>query len=153
LIVNDRVDIARLVGASGVHLGQEDLSAKDARSWLGSDKVIGVSTHNLPQAQEAVKSGAADYLGFGPIFTTTNKSNPDPIQGIEGLRQVRKHCRLPLVAIGGITRETLGQVLGAGADAVAVIGAIAQQADPRDATRDLLERARSVVPRASSQKG
>jgi thiamine-phosphate pyrophosphorylase len=145
LIVNDRVDIAQLVGAAGVHLGQEDLSAKDARHWLGSDKVIGVSTHNLPQAREAIESGAADYLGFGPIFPTTNKSDPDPVQGLEGLRQARERCPLPLVAIGGITRDTLNEVLDAGADAVAVIGAIAQQTNPRDATRELLERARSAT--------
>jgi thiamine-phosphate pyrophosphorylase len=150
LIVNDRVDIAQLVGAAGVHLGQEDLCATDARKWLGSGKIIGVSTHNLPQAQAAIDSGAADYLGFGPIFPTTNKSNPDPIQGIEGLRQVRRHCRLPLVAIGGITRETLADVLDAGADTVAAIGAIAQQSDPCDATRELLERARSAKARIAS---
>lgn len=144
LIVNDRADIAQLVGAGGVHLGQEDLSAEDARSWLGADKVVGVSTHDLPQAREAIESGAADYLGFGPIFPTASKSNPDPVQGLEGLRRVREHCPLPLVAIGGITSAKLDQVLDAGADAVAIIGAIAYQANPRDATRNLLERARSL---------
>jgi thiamine-phosphate pyrophosphorylase len=144
LIVNDRADVARLVGAAGVHLGQGDLSATDARSWLGHDVIIGVSTHNLRQALEAIESGAADYLGFGPIFATSSKSNPDPTQGLDGLREVRKHCRLPLVAIGGITKDTLGEVLRAGADAVALIGAIAQQIDPNAAARDLLERARSV---------
>jgi thiamine-phosphate pyrophosphorylase len=145
LIVNDRVDVAQLVGAGGVHLGQQDLSARDARLWLGPEKVIGVSTHNLAQAQTAIESGAADYLGFGPIFPTINKTNPDPVQGLDGLRCVREHCPLPLVAIGGITKDSLSKVLHAGADAIAVIGAIARQADPREATRDLLERARSAA--------
>jgi thiamine-phosphate pyrophosphorylase len=91
LIVNDRVDIARLVRAAGVHLGQADLSAADARNWLGPDMIIGVSTHDLRQAQEAIESGAPDYLGFGPIFETSSKSNPDPVQGLDGLRRVRAH--------------------------------------------------------------
>lgn len=152
LIVNDRVDIAQLVRAAGVHLGQEDLRAEEARRWLGSDKVIGVSTHNPTQALEAIGCGAADYLGFGPIFPTTNKIDPDPTQGIEGLRRVREHCQLPLVAIGGITEETLNQVLAAGADAVAVIGAIAQRANPREATRILLDQARSACAEARPQR-
>lgn len=145
LLVNDRVDIAQLVGAAGVHLGQEDLSAIDARRWLGSGKLIGVSTHNLPQARAAIESGVVDYLGFGPIFPTSNKSNPDPTQGLDGLRRVREHCPLPLVAIGGISSDTLGEVLNAGADAIAVIGAIAQQSDPCEATRNLLEQALAVT--------
>jgi thiamine-phosphate pyrophosphorylase len=147
LIVNDRADIAQLIGAAGLHLGQQDLSPTDARSWLGPNMLIGVSTHNLPQAEEAIRTNTADYLAFGPIFATSSKRHPDPIQGLAGLRQVRMHCRLPLVAIGGITRETLGEVLRTGADAVAVIGAIAHQSNPCAAARDLFERARAAKPR------
>jgi thiamine-phosphate pyrophosphorylase len=145
LIINDRADIAQLVEAAGVHLGQDDLSATDARKYLGAGKIIGVSTHNLAQAREVIEGGDADYLAFGPIFPTASKNNPDPVQGLAELRRVREHCRLPLVAIGGITRETLPEVLRAGADAIAVIGAIAQQNDPCDATRDLLDRADCAV--------
>jgi len=144
LVVNDRADIAQLVDAAGVHLGQEDLSATEARRWLGPTKIIGVSTHNLEQAREAINSGAADYLAFGPIFATSSKVNPDPIQGLAGLAQVHRHCPLPLVAIGGITSETLADVLLAGADAVAVISAITHHPSPREAIRDLLARGRSV---------
>ncbi len=124
LIINDRADIALLVGAAGVHLGQEDLSPADARGLLGRDKIIGFSTHNLEQVEQAARSDAVDYLGFGPIYATASKLRADPIQGLDGLRRARAYARLPLVAIGGITRDTALDALAAGADAVAVIGDI-----------------------------
>lgn len=138
LIVNDRADIAKLIDAAGVHLGQEDLPASAARAILGPDKIIGVSIHNLEQAETAAHEGVADYLGFGPIYTTTSKERPDPVQGLEGLRLVRGRVRLPIVAIGGITRQTMAEVLAAGADAVAMIGEVVRADDVSATVRNLL---------------
>lgn len=140
LIINDRADIARLVGAAGVHLGQDDLPAAVGRELLGPAAVIGVSTHTPAQLEAAVRAGGADYLAFGPIYPTRSKDHPDPAQGLDGLRAARARCPLPLVAIGGITAATLPDVLAAGADAVAVIAAIAHAEDPAAAARDLLGR-------------
>ncbi|MGH7786294.1 MAG: thiamine phosphate synthase, partial [Candidatus Binatia bacterium] len=107
LIINDRTDIARLIDAGGVHLGQDDLPPADARALLGQDKVIGVSTHTLDQVDAALAAGAIDYLAFGPIFATRSKRDPDPVQGLDALRATRARCPLPLVAIGGIDATTL----------------------------------------------
>jgi len=136
LILNDRADVARLVG-TGVHLGQDDLPPAAARTILGPDAVIGFSTHNLAQLDAAVRAGGVDYLAFGPIFATRSKANPDPELGVNLLAQARARCPVPLVAIGGITVETIPAVRAAGADSVAVIGAIASAADPAEATRRL----------------
>ena len=138
LIINDRADIAKLVDAAGVHLGQDDLPVAAARQILGPEKIIGLSTHNLPQAEAAARDGIADYIGFGPIFPTHSKEQPDPVQGLEGLRQVRARVTLPIVSIGGITTSTSREVLAAGADAVAMIGEIMRAADVRFAMQTLL---------------
>jgi thiamine-phosphate pyrophosphorylase len=119
LVVNDRADMARLVDA-GLHLGQDDLPPSAARGILG-EGVLGFSTHNEAQLR-AAESEPADYLALGPIFGTVSKVNPDPVVGLDGLRQWRPLTRRPLVAIGGITRENAQLVLEAGADSVAVIG-------------------------------
>lgn len=119
-IVNDRADIARAVDSEGVHLGQEDLPPELARSVLKEGKVIGYSTHSLEQVKEADQT-SADYIAFGPIFPTHSKDNPDPVVGLEGLRQARQATRKPLVAIGGITVENAKSAIEAGADSVAVI--------------------------------
>jgi thiamine-phosphate pyrophosphorylase len=119
-VVNDRADIARVVGA-GVHLGQDDLSPLSARTVVGPETVIGFSTHNESQLRVAANE-PADYLALGPIFGTGSKKNPDPIVGLEDLRRLRPLTLGPLVAIGGITRANADQVLAAGADSVAVIG-------------------------------
>jgi thiamine-phosphate pyrophosphorylase len=129
LIINDRADIAKLVGAAGVHLGQDDLPPAAARDILGPHTIIGLSTHNLEQAVAAARAGIADYIGFGPIFPTTSKRRPDPVQGLDGLRAVRRHVALPIVAIGGIDARTMPAVLAAGADAVAMIGEIVRATD------------------------
>jgi thiamine-phosphate diphosphorylase len=142
LIVNDRADVARLVDAAGVHLGQDDLPPATARQILGPTKVIGFSTHTVAQAEAALAEGIADYLAFGPVFPTSSKTKPDPVQGTEPLRTVRRLCPIPLVAIGGITADNLAAVLTTGADAAAVISAISHAADPAEAARDLLHRAR-----------
>lgn len=127
LIINDRVDIALAVGATGVHLGQDDLPPEAARRLLGDDAVIGYSTHSVPQALEASKL-PIDYLAIGPIFATSTKENPDPIIGLDGLRTVRSAIvGLPLVAIGGITPANAREVLQAGADSVAMISGLWDQ--------------------------
>lgn len=121
LIVNDRVDIALAIGADGVHLGQNDLPVEVARDLMGSAAIVGVSTHNLEQAQRALTQ-PVDYIAFGPIFRTQTKENPDPEVGLEGLRLVRQLTDLSLVAIGGIKLQTVAEVIAAGADSVALIG-------------------------------
>lgn len=124
LIVNDRVDIALAVGASGVHLGQDDLPPHAARKLLGPNAILGYSTHNVDQALEAVKL-PIDYLAIGPIFQTTTKTDTFPILGLEGLRTVRRAIGdFPLVAIGGITHANARDAIAAGADSVAVISAL-----------------------------
>jgi thiamine-phosphate pyrophosphorylase len=120
LIMNDRADICIAAGYQGVHVGQDDLSPDGARTVIGSDHILGVSTHSLEQLQVA-DAGPADYIAFGPIFATGSKRNPDPIVGLEGLRAARAATKKPLVAIGGITRANARSVVDAGADSVAVI--------------------------------
>ena len=128
VIINDRVDIALALKADGVHLGQDDLPPEHARNILGPDAIIGFSTHSLAQAQAAIKL-PVDYIGYGPIFTTTTKENPDAVVGLDGLREIRQAIGdFPLVAIGGITEDRLTSVFDAGADSAAIIGAIL--ADP-----------------------
>ena len=140
LLINDRADVAKLVGAGGVHLGQDDLPVHAAREILGPRAIIGFSTHTLAQAEAAAREGLADYLGFGPIYATSSKDNPDPVQGLDGLRAVRRQLQMPLVAIGGITAATIADVLAAGADAVAMIGEIVRATDVTGTARTLLER-------------
>jgi thiamine-phosphate pyrophosphorylase len=123
LILNDRVDLALLSGADGVHLGQEDMSAEDARRILGRGRWIGVSTHTPAQIAEADRTDC-DYVAYGPIFATQSKQNPDPIVGLDGLRQARRLTRKPLVAIGGITQANCRSVFEAGADSAAIISAL-----------------------------
>jgi thiamine-phosphate pyrophosphorylase len=119
LVIDDRADIAMLLEA-GLHVGQDDLPVRDARRLLGPDPVIGFSTHNAPQAS-AAGGQPVDYVAFGPVFPTASKRNPDAVTGIEVLKECRALVEQPLVAIGGITRQTARAVLNAGADSVAVI--------------------------------
>jgi thiamine-phosphate pyrophosphorylase len=124
VIINDRVDIALALGADGVHLGQDDLPPEAARKVLGERAIIGYSTHNVEQARAAARL-PVDYLAIGPIHPTSSKENPDAVVSLEGLKRVREVVNgLPLVAIGGITQERALETLAAGADAVAVIGAL-----------------------------
>ena len=121
-VVNDRADIARLVCADGLHLGQDDLSIEDARRVVG-DMQIGVSTHTLEQAATAEAEGA-DLLAFGPVFETKTKENPDPVVGLRTLEAVCQAVSCPVVAIGGITPENAAKTRGAGARYVAAISAL-----------------------------
>ena len=120
IIVNDRVDVALLSGAAGVHLGQTDLPPAAARRILGPDRIIGFSTHNLEQAIEA-DSLPVDYIGVGPVFATSTKEDPDPVVGIDALAQICGAVRKPVVAVGGITLASARNVLATGAHSVAII--------------------------------
>src|ERR1700757_3421656 len=122
-IVNDRADVTALAGASGVHVGQEDLGVEEARGVVGRDRLVCVSTHNRAQFEQAAAT-SADYIAVGPIFSTSTKSNPDPVVGMEFIRQVRPLTDKAIVAIGGITLECAAEVVGAGADSIAVISDI-----------------------------
>ena len=126
LIVNDRLDIALAADADGVHLGQKDLPASVARRILGPGRILGVSAETLAEALLAEKDGA-DYLGVGPVFEArkTKADAGEPL-GLERIALVRKHCRLPIVAIGGIDAQNARRVREAGADSAAVISAIAR---------------------------
>lgn len=122
-IVNDRVDIALLTDADGVHLGQNDLPVREARRLLGNDKIIGYSTHNMREARVAKKL-PVDYISFGPIFPTKTKEDAQTPKGIKGLSEIRKAVNIPIVAIGGITETNLIYVLKEGADSAAMISEI-----------------------------
>ena len=140
LIINDRVDICLAADADGVHLGQDDLSPESARRIFnqvkdGKARVIGFSTHNLAQVIEA-DSLPIDYIAIGPVFATGSKANPDPVVGLDGVREARRVTKKPLVAIGGITRQNCSQVKAAGADAVAVISDLLES--PAKAVADFL---------------
>jgi thiamine-phosphate pyrophosphorylase len=142
LIVNDRLDVALAVGADGVHLGQDDLPAREARR-LAPGLVLGVSTHGLEQARRAQGDGA-DYVAIGSIYATGSKAGFELV-GLEALRRVRPHVRVPLVAIGGVTVERVPDVRAAGADAVAVISAVGMAPDPGAATAAFLAALRSAA--------
>jgi thiamine-phosphate pyrophosphorylase len=130
LLVNDRLDVALAVGADGVHLGQGDLPARDALCVRASQRfIIGVSTHDLAQAQAASRDGA-DYIGFGPIFATQSKADAEPPVGLERLREVCAAVSFPVVAIGGITLANVEAVAATGASAAAIIAAIDHARDP-----------------------
>lgn len=137
IIINDRVDIALVQGADGVHLGQDDLPPEKAREILGEKAIIGFSTHSLEQAVRALQQ-PINYIAIGPIFETLNKENSDAPLGLEGLREVRNAIGdFPLVAIGGITAENLPLVFNAGADSAAMIGSLVS--DPSKITRRMDE--------------
>jgi thiamine-phosphate pyrophosphorylase len=121
LIINDRADIAAAIGADGVHLGHDDLPVSAARELLGPNAIIGLSTHSLGQAEDAVKL-PVDYVAVGPIFATVTKSDTAQVLGLEGLAAIRRRVGdVPLVAIGGISVDLARQVIDAGANAVALI--------------------------------
>jgi thiamine-phosphate pyrophosphorylase len=137
LIVNDRADFALLLGV-GLHIGQDDLSPRDARRLMGPDATIGFSSHNA--AQLSVAGGEpVDYVALGPVFATGSKRNPDPVIGVEEIRRARGLVEKPLVAIGGITLENAGEVWRAGADSVAVIGGLLPEPATAQSLRERME--------------
>lgn len=131
-IVNDRCDLALAVESDGIHLGQTDLPVPLARNVVGEKMSIGLSTHAPDQVQRAAEEGA-DYVGYGPVFATGTKINPDPVVGIRGLSEIRALTTLPVFAIGGITLDSVPALRAAGANGVAVASAILDAADPRKA--------------------
>ncbi|MBV8520635.1 MAG: thiamine phosphate synthase [Acetobacteraceae bacterium] len=137
LIMNDRADLSLAADFDGVHVGQDDLSPEGARLVVGTQRMVGVSTHTLGQVRQADAS-PVDYIAYGPIFSTTAKRNPDPVVGLDGLRAARAETKKPLVAIGGITRANVASVREAGADCVAVISDLVSS--PRQAAEEVLRR-------------
>jgi thiamine-phosphate pyrophosphorylase len=135
-VMNDRPDIARLVEADGVHLGQEDLQVKEARRILGPDTLIGVSTHNLQQVRQAVLDGAS-YIGVGPAFPSTTKTF-EHLAGLEFVRAALAETTLPAFVIGGVNRDTIAEVVQAGARRIALSAAICQADEPRAAAAELV---------------
>jgi len=140
LIVNDRVDIAMLADAHGVHLGQQDLPLEAARRIAGPDKIIGISTHTVEQAR-AAENGGADYIGFGPMYAGGLK-NIAAGMGLDNLRAIRAAVRIPIVAIGGITEARVPETLAAGADAAAIITDVVNAPDIGAKVRSILALAR-----------
>jgi thiamine-phosphate pyrophosphorylase len=127
-MVNDRPDIALRSGADGLHLGQHDLPVAEARRLIGPDLLLGLSTHNLDQVAKA-NDAPVNYIGFGPIYTTNSKTEPDPVVGPEALKAAHAISRHPIVAIGGLTMERIAQ-LGTYAHNVAVIRAVCDAPEP-----------------------
>jgi thiamine-phosphate pyrophosphorylase len=139
VIVNDRVDIARLSNAAGVHVGQEDLSPAHARAQLGPDAIVGYSTHSVPQIEEALRQPLS-YLAVGPIFGTRTKDTGYSAVGLQLVAAaVRLAGELPVVAIGGITLDNARSVFEAGATSVAVISDLISTGDPAERTRSYLQ--------------
>ena len=143
LIVDDRADFALLLEA-GLHVGQDDLSPRDARKLIGSQATLGFSSHNMAQLV-AAGGEPVDYVAIGPIFATTSKRNPDPVVGVEEIRRCRSLIEKPLVAIGGITLENARDVWAAGADSVALIGALLPEAATARGLRERMEEWRSLA--------
>lgn len=138
LIINDRPDIAAIVGADGVHLGQNDLPIAEARRLLRPGAIVGRSTHNIQQARAAVTEGA-DYIGVGPMFETATK-DAGPIAGVKFLKQVLAEVSIPVVPIGGITTANIGKLVAAGAQRVAICSGVCNSPDPRAAAAEIKKR-------------
>ncbi|PKL15425.1 MAG: thiamine phosphate synthase [Spirochaetae bacterium HGW-Spirochaetae-6] len=139
LLIDDRVDLCLALGADGVHLGQSDLCIKSARKMLGATKIIGKSTHSLSQVQEALGE-ELDYIAFGPLFATPTKNyEPLGLKQIETVKAMAREAGIPVVFIGGITRETLSQVMAHNPPAVAVVREIMASGDPREAAAEICQ--------------
>jgi thiamine-phosphate pyrophosphorylase len=136
-VVNDRADIAMLVDA-GVHVGQDDLTPRDVRKLIGSEPVLGYSSHNMQQLC-AAGGEPVDYVAFGPVYPTASKQNPDPVVGLDEIRRCRPLLEEPLVAIGGITLENAQSVLDAGADSLAVIAGLIPALPTAQSLRERME--------------
>jgi thiamine-phosphate diphosphorylase len=143
LIVNDRVDIALAVEANGVHLGEQDFPIAIARRLLGDQAIIGASAAT-PERAIAAKSHGASYIGVGPIYSTTSKADAGDAIGCAAIEQIKDAAGLPVLAIGGITRDNVAAVIRAGADGVAVISAVSEADDMAEATSALLDAIRAA---------
>jgi thiamine-phosphate pyrophosphorylase len=138
LIINDRVDVALAAGADGIHVGQTDLPLADVRRLVGEEMIVGVSVESVEDAVAAEREGA-DYVSVSPVYLTPTKTDTASGLGPEGVAAVRAAVRCPVVAIGGLNRETVGDVIRAGADGVAVVSAVMSAPDPAAAARELRE--------------
>lgn len=142
-VINDNVDIALKMDADGVHVGQDDMAASDIRKLLGPDKIIGVSAHNLQEAIKAQEDGA-DYLGVGAVFATSSKDDVSVLSH-EILRDICNAVDIPVIAIGGITKDNIIELKGSGIDGIAVISAIFAKDDITAATQDLKEKVLEIL--------
>lgn len=142
-VINDNVDIALAIDADGVHVGQSDMEALDVRKHLGPDKIIGVSAQNVQQALLAQKHGA-DYLGVGAVFPTGSKDDAEDVS-FETLKAICQAVDIPVIAIGGITKENVSELKGSGICGIAVISAIFAQKDIKAATKELKKRTMDMV--------
>jgi thiamine-phosphate pyrophosphorylase len=138
-IVNDRIDVALVVDADGVHVGQDDMDIEDVRKLVGPHKLIGVSTHSVEQAIRAEQAGA-DYIGIGPVFATQSKADAKYPEGLQQVKNIRAAVRIPCIAIGGIKADNVEDVILAGADGAAVITAVVAADDIKAATAALIRK-------------
>lgn len=144
-IVNDDIDLAISIQADGVHIGQEDENAQTVKEKIGNKIILGISVHNLSEAEMAIKAGA-DYFGVGPIYPTSTKADIRSVQGVKILQELRANgITIPIVGIGGITANNAYEVIEAGADGVSVISAISKHKDPKLATSLLKENVFSTI--------
>ena len=142
-VINDNVELAKKIGADGVHVGQSDMEALDVRKVLGDDKIIGVSAQTVEQAELAEKHGA-DYLGVGAVFPTGSKDDATEVS-FETLQEICEHVHIPVIAIGGITRDNVVELSQSGICGIAVISAIFGQADIKAATADLKKQTKKML--------
>ncbi len=147
-LVNDRIDVALAVDADGVHIGQDDMPFETSRKILGNSKIIGLTVHNIDEAVEAESMGA-DYIGLSPVFETGTKKDAGRACGTGMIKQVRKHVSLPIVAIGGITKDNVVEVIKAGADAAVAISSVVCAADVYEEVRDF----REIIKEAKENRG
>jgi thiamine-phosphate pyrophosphorylase len=137
-LINDRIDVALAVDADGVHIGQDDMDFKNARSVLGDDKIIGITVHNLEEALEAEKQGI-DYIGVAPIFQTDTKKDALKPCGIEMIKKIREKVKFPIVAVGGVNKHNLKDVIFAGADSVVSINTVLASNDVYCEIKDFIK--------------
>lgn len=138
-VVNDRVDVAILLEADGVHVGQDDIPGLEARKLLGEDKIVGISAGTMEEAEWAVSQGA-DYLGVGAVYATSTKKDAGEAIGTGLIRQISERWSIPMVGIGGIQHDNAVQVIQAGADGVAVVSAITRATNPREAALEFAKK-------------
>lgn len=138
LIINDRIDLALEIDADGIHLGQSDMTPEIARIKLGSKKIIGLSIESFDELEKANQLNCIDYIAASAVFPSQNKQDCKTIWGLKGLRNITQRAKHPVVAIGGISQHTVGDVMAQGACGVAVIGAIHNQQNPFLAARELI---------------
>ena len=142
-VVNDNIEIALKIDADGVHVGQSDIKGRDIRAIIGPNKILGISAGTVEEAIDAQKAGA-DYIGVGAVFGTSTKKNAKHVS-VEKLREISKAITIPVVAIGGISKDNLSQLSGSEIDGVAVVSAIFAAENIEEATTELLELAHTII--------